>query len=94
MTLRVVGLSVADVDFPTTSAVPSWDVSVTRRFAQKYNADAIDCNGYFFRLAIRRRACPASSPRRVPKTHSQPPTSRPWATRSPTPLRPRPWGRR
>jgi ABC-type lipoprotein release transport system permease subunit len=48
--LRVVGLSIAEVEFPTTAASPAYDVYPTRAFAQKYDANAVVFDEYFFTL--------------------------------------------
>jgi ABC-type lipoprotein release transport system permease subunit len=50
VTLHVVGLSVSETEFPTTSAAASYDVYVTSSFARRYDAGVIVFNEYFFRL--------------------------------------------
>jgi ABC-type lipoprotein release transport system permease subunit len=59
VTLHVVGLSIAEIEFPTTSQSPTYDVYATESFARTYNPGTIEFNEYFFTL----RHAAASLPR-------------------------------
>lgn len=48
--LRVVGFSVSEFEFPTTSNPPSYDVYATSSFARRYNAQSVVFDEYMFRL--------------------------------------------
>ena len=50
VTLHVVGFSVAEFEFPTTSGSPSYDLYATSSFARKYDPQTVLFNEYFFRL--------------------------------------------
>ena len=50
VTLHVVGISVSEFEFPTTSSPPSYDLYATSSFARKYDAQAVVFNEYMFRL--------------------------------------------
>ncbi|HXN63449.1 MAG TPA: FtsX-like permease family protein [Acidimicrobiales bacterium] len=50
VTLHVVGFSVSEFEFPTTSNPPSYDVYATSSFARKYDGGAVVFNEYMFRL--------------------------------------------
>ena len=50
VTLHVVGFSVSEFEFPSTSGSPSYDLYVTSSFARKYDAQTVVFNEYIFRL--------------------------------------------
>ena len=50
VTLRVVGFSVSEFEFPTTSGPPSYDLYATSSFARKYDARSVLFDEYMFRL--------------------------------------------
>ncbi len=50
VTLHVVGFSVSEFEFPTTSNPPSYDVYATSSFARKYDAQSVVFSEYMFRL--------------------------------------------
>ncbi len=50
VTLHVVGFSVSEFEFPTTSNPPSYDVYATSSFARRYDAQGVVFNEYMFRL--------------------------------------------
>jgi ABC-type antimicrobial peptide transport system permease subunit len=66
VTLHVVGFSVSEFEFPTTSNQLSYDVYATSSFARKYDAQAVVFNEYMFRL----RHGAASLPRFESQVHA------------------------
>ncbi len=50
VTLHVVGFSVSEFEFPTTSGPPSYDLYATSSFARKYDARSVVFDEYMFRL--------------------------------------------
>ncbi len=50
VTLHVVGLSVSEFEFPTTSGSPAYDLYATSSFAREYDAQAVVFDEYMFRL--------------------------------------------
>ncbi len=50
VTLHVVGFSVSEFEFPTTSGPPSYDLYATSSFAREYDARAVVFDEYIFRL--------------------------------------------
>ncbi len=48
--LHVVGFSVSEFEFPTTSGQPSYDLYATSSFGRKYDAQTVVFNEYMFRL--------------------------------------------
>ena len=50
VTLHVVGISVSEFEFPTTSNPPSYDLYATSSFARRYDGQAVMFNEYMFRL--------------------------------------------
>ncbi|MGO9855639.1 MAG: FtsX-like permease family protein, partial [Acidimicrobiales bacterium] len=50
VSLHVVGFSVSEFEFPTTSGPPSYDLYATSSFARKYDERAVVFNEYVFRL--------------------------------------------
>ena len=49
VSLRVVGIEAAELDFPTASA-PSYDLFTTEAFAKSFNAKSVVLSAYFVRL--------------------------------------------
>ena len=48
--LHVVGLSVSEIEFPTTSSAPSYNLYTTQSFATRYNPSTVLLYEYFFQL--------------------------------------------
>ncbi len=57
VTLRVVGMEIAEFEFPTNS-IPSYDLFATDAFARKYNAGTVLFNAYLVRLHGGARSLP------------------------------------
>jgi FtsX-like permease family len=50
LSLRVVGIAAAEIEFPAASKTPTYDVYTTEAFARKYNSEAVVFDEYFLRL--------------------------------------------
>ena len=48
--MRVVGFGVSEIEFPSVSNPPAYDLYVTARFDRLYDAKTVVLNEYFFRL--------------------------------------------
>jgi ABC-type lipoprotein release transport system permease subunit len=59
VTLHVVGISVAEIELPSTSDLYSYDLYVTGAFARKYDPRTVVLSEYFFRLRHGAASLPA-----------------------------------